>query len=585
MSGTRCMKCLRLGWDANLHATAEHDKLIAEAEDSAQEEDGFAKVRRAAARLGPGLIGTLRWIDDRCQKARMHPLDPWWLQAFSSFYESGKLVFVADVGLRGIKSYSVSRSIVNDALFANRKLDPGTIGVIPIMSSDRTEATDRFHTIKRILRACGVSPRKKVEDDGDGDIIPGGVDITYASRTLPSGGGLIEVTDWRGHHIEFRVYPAKITGAVGYTGVAGFADEVDLWPVDELGVSDSDVASVQTGGRANPADVVLDRLLERFTTTIASAHLYIVSASYRGHQSAHARKVRDGDTPIQYVARLGALGAKRDDEQRARLAAAIGSDDPRLHEPANPESPYIPAWVTNPASSIETCYMLSRSRLGPMFGRYGGRPDEADLSTQHPISRVVIANDMRDYLVDVVAGVAPAFNSWAVIVVGLTAWRRIHVLADLSAPTLNIASLQRFEGNQISVIATPAKHEARLRSELAALPTSATHIPAIAGIEVHDNKVLRAGPLATLYEQQRLMHACAPFDADLVAEIRGHTHEGTSPRVEALAAAVARLIGVYPWLQASAGETVKGPMLIETFTGPMADEHQLSLLQRLGARL
>ena len=38
----------------------------------------------------------------------------------------------------------------------------------------------------------------------------------------------------------------------------------------------------------------------------------------------------------------------------------------------------MPAWVTSPAAPIEDCYVLSRERLGPMFGRYGGRPDEAE---------------------------------------------------------------------------------------------------------------------------------------------------------------------------------------------------------------
>lgn len=343
--------------------------------------DAFARARWEARRVygdANGHASTLRWIDARCQLAGMHALDQWWLYTLGDFYSTGKLVFAADVGLRGAKSVSVCRSLVNDALFAVRSLDPGTIGVIPIMSSDRTEATDRFHTIRKILRACGVAPKKKGEDDGDGEIVDGGLDVTYASRTLPSGGGVIETQDSQGHHIEFRIYPARINGAVGYTGIAGFCDEVDLWPVD-LGVDANDVAILSTGGKANPADVVLDRLLERFTTTIASAHLYIVSASYRGHESAHARKIRDGDTEIQYVARLGALGADRDAMQRARLAAAFGLDDARLLGASDPRSPYVPAWVSSPAAPIETCYALSRSRLGPMFGRYGGRPDDAEM--------------------------------------------------------------------------------------------------------------------------------------------------------------------------------------------------------------
>jgi hypothetical protein len=77
------------------------------------------------------------------------------------------------------------------------------------------------------------------------------------------------------------------------------------------------------------------------------------------------------------VARLGRLGAARDEESRRRLAAKIGSVDPRLLAPADPTSTDVPCWATSPVATIETCYDLSRSRLGPMFGRYGGRPDEA----------------------------------------------------------------------------------------------------------------------------------------------------------------------------------------------------------------
>lgn len=374
-------------------AAAASPAMDAEREPDRTEPDaeGFDKARHEALASARGQhehFATLLWVNDRCQLAGMHPLDAWHLENQRLYYESGKPVQVERIGLRGAKSSTKCRALVNDALFQVRDLDPGTIGVIPIMSADRTEATDRFHTIRKVLGACGV---KRVTKKGDevledvGDYRAGGVGSTYEATTLPSGGGVIATQDSQGHRIEFRIYPARITGAVGYTAVAGLCDEVDLWPVD-LGVSNEEVAQRSDGGRANPADVVLDRLLERFTTTLATAHLYIVSASYRGEDSAHARLMKRGDDEVQRVARLGVLGAQRDEEQRRRLAWAIGSNDPRLLAPGDSMGVNIPAWATNPdKASIEDCYRISRKRLGPMFGRYGGRPDEA-VDGRHPNS-------------------------------------------------------------------------------------------------------------------------------------------------------------------------------------------------------
>lgn len=366
-----------VAWGPVVEASAAREVEEREPTDDAPNGEGFAKARHEAAAMAPGHVGTLLWVDARCQIAGMHALDEWWLETFRRFYESGKLVLVARVGLRGAKSVSICRALVNDALFAPCNIDKGTKGVIPVMSADRTEATDRFHTIRKILSACGVKQKKRGDEvEGDADYRAGGVGGEFTSTTLPSGGGAISLTDEQGRAVEFRIYPARLTGVVGHTDKAGLGDELDLWPVD-LGVSPDEVAQRSVGGRANPADVVLDRWLERFTTTRDTAHLYLVSASYFGPDTAHARKVAEGDTAVQMVARLGEIGALRDEESRRRLAAKIGSTDPRLLAPADPMSMDVPCWATSPVATIETCYDLSRSRLGPMFGRYGGRPDEA----------------------------------------------------------------------------------------------------------------------------------------------------------------------------------------------------------------
>ena len=312
----------------------------------------------AARRFGPGDFGQLLWMDERCAKAGMHALDDWWREDIAGFYASGKPEHAGRLGLRGAKSTSIPRPLSRDALFTERTLDPTVPGVIPIISVDKTEADGRFETIRGTLRACGMAPKKP--DDSSVPILPDGIGGIYESSTLASGGGVIYFKDSQGHALEFRVYAAKVAGVVGYTGVGGFCDEVDLW-VDDRGV--------------NPAERVLDLLGKRFTTQRA-ARLYAFSASYYPN-SAHKRKIDEGDTMLQHLARLGPIGAARDDEARARLAATIKSTDPRLLAKADPSSPDVPSWVTNPLVTIEDCYARSKEKLGPMFALYGGRAHEA----------------------------------------------------------------------------------------------------------------------------------------------------------------------------------------------------------------
>lgn len=317
----------------------------------------YLRVALEAARFAPGHFGILRWIDSRCDLAGMHGLDAWWLEAFRLFYESRKMVFAARVGLRGAKSVSCCRPLVCDALFLSRTLDPETVGVVPIMSSDRNEATDRFVAIKAVLRAIGVRPAKDEDDDG---AQPGGLGSEYTSATLPSGGGVIRTTDSQGHRIEFRIYPAAKRSAVGFTGIAGMADELDMW---------RDKAT-----NANPAEEVMSLLFKRYGTQ-PTARLYVVSASYHA-TSTHRTYIDRGDTDLFHVARLGVAGAERDEYERRWLAMNKGGDDPRLTARADPRTHDIPAWVTNPAQTIEACFRLSRN-LDEMLALYGGRAHEA----------------------------------------------------------------------------------------------------------------------------------------------------------------------------------------------------------------
>lgn len=562
------------------------------------DDTAFARVCREADAIArergypdaPPHFKTLLWIDSMCVEAGMHALDLWWLGTLLVFYASGKLVLVVRCGLRGAKSVSICRSLVNDALFGHCGADQSTVGVIPIMSADRTEATDRFHTIKAILSACGVGERRKKgeEEDFAPLLAPGGLGMTYKSSTLPSGGGVITIEDVDGREVQFRIYPARLSGVIGHTDKSGFGDELDTWPVD-LGVSAADVAQRSASGRANPADVVLDRWLERFTTTLKTAHLYLVSASYFGEDTAHARKVAEGDTPIQMVARLGDLGAARDNAARTSLAKAIGSPDRRLLAPADPFSPNVPAWVTSPAASIEDCFALSRMRLGPMFGRYGGRPDEAE-GGRGPLAGIEIPIDERSApCLDVAIGVSPPDEDsaeWGIVAAGLSPTGGILVLEDASGAIDGREAAGRVHGlcvnRRASVLAVAAEHARRVEVEvLAAFAGAGIALAPVAPQDVKDTAGLRVGPLRTLYQRGSLRHAEGL--GPLAVAANGWLPDRRSPRVEALVAAVARLVACYPWLEAKDEEPMRGPRAVASGL-EASGLRGMDLVRKLGGR-
>ncbi len=307
----------------------------------------WQKIRQEAADIAPGEYGQLLWVERACVKAGMHALDRQWLWHFQEFYASRKRVDVGRFGLRAAKSDSNCRAITAEVLLTPRRLEPGVVGVCPVMSANMSEADDRFDTIVQVLSACGMTDLtgiRRPEEEG----------------FQRSGGGstarVISLRDAEDQPVEFRIYPASISGAAGFTGIAGLCDEVDLWG-KEAG--------------ANPAKRVFEVLFARQATQ-PTAKLHVMSASYHP-ESEHAAMIAAGDTPLQRVARLGVDGAAKDTEARARLAVAIGSRDPLLLTPADPKSTDIPCWVSNPVAPIEECYAFAKGDIRRMMFLYGGK--------------------------------------------------------------------------------------------------------------------------------------------------------------------------------------------------------------------
>lgn len=307
----------------------------------------WSQIRKEAAELAAGEFGQLLWVERACVKAGMHPLDRQWLWHFQEFYASKKRLDVGRFGLRAAKSDSNCRAVTAEVLLSSRRLEPGFVGVCPVMSSNMTEADDRFDTIVQVLSACGLTDLtgiRQPEEEG------------FQRAGGGSSARVISLRDAQGYKVEFRIYPASISGAAGFTGIAGFCDEVDLWG-KEAG--------------ANPAKRVFEVLLARYATQ-PTAKLHVMSASYH-RDSEHASMVAAGDTPLQRVARLGVDGAAKDTEARATLAVAIGSRDPLLLTPADPKSTDIPCWVSNPVAPIEACYALAKGDIKRLLFLYGGR--------------------------------------------------------------------------------------------------------------------------------------------------------------------------------------------------------------------
>jgi hypothetical protein len=305
------------------------------------------RIISEASALSEGLYGYFLWIEQKCTAAGMHPCDPQWLWHFREFYESGKMIDVGRFGLRAGKSVSVPRALAAEVLLVSRRLEKGQVGVCPIMAQNMREAADRFSTMRQILHACGLvdNTGHRTEDE-EGFVCSGG-----GSTALK-----IVMRDFEGHDVEVRVYPASISGAAGFTGIAGFCDELDLWGRDEA---------------ANPAKRVVEILTTRYTTQ-PQAKLHLMSATYNP-KSAHAEMIAAGDTPLQRVARLGAEGAKKDEDERSRLARSFSLADKLLTEKADPQSTDIPSWVSNPITPIEECYKKSGGDLRRMFALYGAR--------------------------------------------------------------------------------------------------------------------------------------------------------------------------------------------------------------------
>ena len=172
---------------------------------------------------------------DAALAARGFPrMSPWWRATLERFYATDRRQLVVRVGRRGGKSSTLSRIAVLEALYGDHRVPPGDVGVVAFVSVSRDEASQRLRTIRAILDALGVEYR-------------------------PTDGG-VELINRR---ISFKVFAASMSGVVGFTCIAAFADEVARWRDADTG--------------ANPAREVLSSLRPTMATQ-PNARIFLSSS-------------------------------------------------------------------------------------------------------------------------------------------------------------------------------------------------------------------------------------------------------------------------------------------------------------------
>lgn len=189
----------------------------------------------------------------------MPPTSPWWRRLIERWYRSGRIQAVLRVGRRGGKSSTLCRLAVVELLWGDHKIPPGDVGVVAIVSADKSEAAARLTTIETILDILSV-------------------------RYSPWGNQAIGIRI-TGRRLGVRVYAATIKGVSGFTAIFVFLDELAKWKDEEAGV--------------NPANEVIASI----RPTIASQPnaKIALSSSPLGTLDAHHDAYAEGETELQIV--------------------------------------------------------------------------------------------------------------------------------------------------------------------------------------------------------------------------------------------------------------------------------------------
>lgn len=208
----------------------------------------------------PELFLARLWqLDQELVRVGWPETSPWWRAQIERFFRSGRRRWVLRVGRRGGKSSTLCRVAVAWALFGEWDVPPGDTAVIPFVSIDRSEAGGRLRTILEILEVLGVHGSERGET------------ITIKAGRRP---------------LMFRVATCSVSGTVGFTSVAVFADEMARWESRETS--------------ANPAKEVMGSL--RPTMATQPCGFEACSSSPWGEDDYHHELFDAGESEHQCVA-------------------------------------------------------------------------------------------------------------------------------------------------------------------------------------------------------------------------------------------------------------------------------------------
>jgi hypothetical protein len=181
----------------------------------------------------------------------------WWLARIDEWYLGAQRTAFFRVGRRGLKSSTMCRLAVCEALYGDHDLPPDGPGIVAIVSENLNQAKDRIVTIGKILSRLGQS-------------------FSAAVQTLK----LEE------RAIEFRAYACSIGAVAGFASIFVILDEVAKWKNERNG--------------ANPADEVISGVMPTMAT-MPRAKAVLISSPL-GTLDAHAAGIDRGTTSMQYVA-------------------------------------------------------------------------------------------------------------------------------------------------------------------------------------------------------------------------------------------------------------------------------------------
>ncbi len=545
----------------------------------------LAEVKRAH---GPDLFTLLLWLDGVLAEQGFPGISPWWLSFLRAFYASGKRWAVVMAGRGAGKSTVLTRVAVVESLFGERKIPPGQRWIWPFISVGVPDARRRILEIQAILTAIGVCEMRRVKEGTKS------VEKWFPLEpSYPQGVPTIETKDAAGNDIAFVALAGTIAGVSGPSSIGATIDE-------EAKLRDK-------ATNANPATEILASLVQTFRARPGIRAIRCSSAWEE--EGSHFGSIDAGSNLVNHVASIGAaflpdvlagheaVASWEASQGNAKGAAQIRAFAATL----TANSPNVPTWLGNPtiaavASRIEvealpptaldgldptTWWLRENGSLPQPVGATGGGLPLAD------VEPVV---DGRPFSpVDVVMGVAPPKTglTWGRVLVGIDGAGRMRVLDDASGaeafdPARYAYSLAATRGTSVLAVAKPFADILTAHLGAAYMGGVAVAAP-VAPVDVYDGDALRVGPLRDLYARGKVAHSDA--QGALTQAIRGFREDERSPRVEALVAAVARLVACYPWLGAQDGEPepMRGARAIEGMTTGSGDSAR-EMLRRLGAR-